>query len=160
MYECLLKRKMKGPGRKVANIVSKADDKKVFAFIFAVLELAAHIHISMQNWKRCAVQNSRKTFNIWLFPPSPSPKENFLTIPFVMEGTSICKFLLGSSDTKNSINHKVIVWHRPSDSDLCGSLAGLWRVSDSSKGRGHIASLSPKIAKSSRQMLESWIFHI
>lgn len=28
MFECGLKRKMKGLGRKVANIVSKADDKK------------------------------------------------------------------------------------------------------------------------------------
>ena len=89
---------------------------------------STHTHQHAQLKEGCAVQNSRKTELIsdsFLLPRRP--KEDFLTIAFLKEGTFICKCLVGSSDTKCSINHKVIVWHRSSNSDLCGSLVCLWR---------------------------------
>lgn len=100
MFECLLKRKMKGLGRKVANIVSKADDKKYSLLFFCSFgTCSTHTHQHAQLKERCAVQNSRKTellSDSFLFPPSP--REDFLTIQFLKEGTSICKYLAGSSN--------------------------------------------------------------
>lgn len=89
---------------------------------------STHTHQHAQLKERCAVQNSRKTELVsdsFLLPPSL--KEDFLTIPFLKEGTCICKCLVGSSDTKCSSNHMVIVWHSSSHSDLGGSTICLRR---------------------------------
>lgn len=82
MFKCLLKRKMEALGRKVANIVSKVNDKTLLTF--AVLDLAAHMHISFHNQKKgVAVLNGRKeelTSDSSLL--TSSLKEESLTIHF------------------------------------------------------------------------------
>jgi len=114
---------MKGLARKVTNIVSKEDGKK-YSLLFLQFWNLLHSYTSAYTTERCAVQNSKKTeltSDSFLLPLSP--KEDLLTIPFLKEGTFICKCLAGSSDTKCSMNHKVITaQHRSSNSDLCGSL--------------------------------------